>query len=110
MKDYAVPIEVQMELGNRVNAFNNTELQGTGWDYCLNVRGKFIYLYRRMPDGFLQRLGRLTYKVGLKNMQFAIFKYSSEKYDPKEQEFFGAQHLDGTIEGAMKHSVLIKKI
>jgi hypothetical protein len=34
--------------------------------------------------------------------EFAIFKYSAETYDPGEWFFPGSQHVDGTIEGAMK--------
>jgi hypothetical protein len=33
---------------------------------------------------------------------FAIFKWSSERYDPDEWMFPGSELLDGTIEGAMK--------
>ena len=34
----------------------------------------------------------------------AIFKYSSETYDPHEWMFPGSEHLDGTINGALKAS------
>jgi hypothetical protein len=102
MKEYAVPFEVQRELSNRVDAFNNTELLGTECRYCLDARGKFIYVCRLTSDGFWQRLGRLTYEGNLENMEFAIFKFSSGKYDPKDRWFIGVQHLDGTIEGALK--------
>ncbi len=33
---------------------------------------------------------------------FAIFKWSREDYDPEEWFFPGVEHVDGTIEGAMK--------
>ena len=33
---------------------------------------------------------------------FAIYKYSTEKYDLDECMFPGDQFVDGTIEGAMK--------
>jgi len=32
---------------------------------------------------------------------FAIFKWSSERYDNDECMFPGSEHVDGTIEGAM---------
>jgi hypothetical protein len=35
-------------------------------------------------------------------MEFAIYKFSTGKYDPKERGFPGAEYLDGTIEGAVK--------
>jgi hypothetical protein len=34
--------------------------------------------------------------------EFAIYKYSSERYDPDEWFFPGVGLVDGTIEGAMK--------
>jgi hypothetical protein len=34
--------------------------------------------------------------------EFAIYKYSDERYDPDEWMFPGAGHIDGTIEGAIK--------
>jgi hypothetical protein len=34
--------------------------------------------------------------------EFAIFKYSDERYDPDEWMFPGGEELDGTIEGAMR--------
>jgi len=34
--------------------------------------------------------------------EFAIFKWSSERYDPEEWMFPGSEWVDGTIEGAMK--------
>jgi hypothetical protein len=36
------------------------------------------------------------------NWDFAIFKYSDERYDPEEWFFTGANQVDGTVEGAMK--------
>jgi hypothetical protein len=38
----------------------------------------------------------------MKNWVFAIFKWSREQYDLDEWFFPGVQHVDGTIEGAMK--------
>ena len=34
--------------------------------------------------------------------EFAIYKYSDERYDPNEWMFPGAEYLNGTIEGALK--------
>jgi hypothetical protein len=34
--------------------------------------------------------------------EFAIFKWSSEKYAPNEWMFPGSEFVDGTIEGAMR--------
>ena len=34
--------------------------------------------------------------------EFAIYKHSSERYDPDEWFFPGAGNVDGTVEGAME--------
>ena len=47
------------------------------------------------------KLGRLKYNGEMNNWDFAVFKYSREKYDPDEFLFPGAGNLDGTIEGAL---------
>jgi hypothetical protein len=102
MKDYIVPIAVQSDLYDRVNVFNEKELPRACYKYYPDARGKFIYLGRLMPNGTSHRLGRLTYARDTECMEFAIFKYSTGRYDSKEKLFPGAEHLDGTIEGALK--------
>jgi hypothetical protein len=44
----------------------------------------------------------LTYAGDVDDMDFAIYKYSTEKYDPNEWGFTGSECVDGTLEGAMK--------
>jgi hypothetical protein len=100
MKDYTVPISIQSKLQERANEF--CKQKRLSCYYCVDARGKFIYLYRLFPGGDMYRLGRLTYLGDPENMEFAIFKESSGKYDPKERRFSGVEHLDGTIEGALK--------
>ena len=38
----------------------------------------------------------------MQKWSFAIYKYSDEQYDEEEWFFPGSEHVDGTIEGAMK--------
>jgi hypothetical protein len=38
----------------------------------------------------------------MEHWEFAIYRYSDERYDPDEWFFTGAEELDGTIEGAMR--------
>jgi hypothetical protein len=45
---------------------------------------------------------RLTWNGKMDNWDFAIYKYSSEQYDPEEWFFPGAEFVDGTVTGAMK--------
>jgi len=44
----------------------------------------------------------LEYAGNIDNWDFAIYKYSNERYDPDEWFFTGAGYVDGTVEGAMK--------
>ena len=101
MNDYIIPIMLQAELGNRVNALCVKKLPGSAFRYFADARGKFVYLGWVLPGLNSVRLGRLTYEGNLERMEFAIFKFSKGKYDPKDRSFRGAHLLDGTIEGAI---------
>ena len=100
MKDYTVPIDLQSSLQERVTAF--CKRNRTQYRYYVDARGKFIYLSRMFEPNVFERLGRVTYLGDSENMDFAIYKFSSGKYDPNERWFPGAEYLDGTIEGALK--------
>ena len=69
--------------------------------YTVRYRGKYLYLDRHTPfkSG---PICRLTYTDDIENWDFAIYKYSSERYDPDEWFFPGDSYVDGTIEGAMR--------
>lgn len=101
-EDYVVPIKIQTKLFDRANVFseNNKQLIKAKCVYIPDARGKFIYLRRLWPDNSLENVGRLTYNGDTENMHFAIFNYSTEKYD-SSAIFPGNQYLNGTIEGAM---------
>jgi hypothetical protein len=53
-----------------------------------------------------EKRARLKYNGKMDDWDFAIFKWSTEKYDADEFFFSGAEELDGTIEGAMKAGYL----
>jgi hypothetical protein len=42
-----------------------------------------------------------TYTGDTSKWEFAIFKWSTERYDPDEWFFPGSECVDGTVEGAM---------
>ena len=44
----------------------------------------------------------MEYFKEINEWEFAIFKWSSESYDPDEIFFPGIELVDGTIEGALK--------
>jgi len=60
-----------------------------------------LYL-KRNEYHTISPIGRLTYSGDMEDWDFAIYKWSSEKYDPDEFLFPGREHLNGTIEGALK--------
>jgi hypothetical protein len=99
--DYLIPIKIQCQLIERTTMFSNQYLTQSKCRYICDARGKFIYLMRIWVDGSIERIGRLTYNGDTEKMSFAIFKYSTEKYD-SSASFPGNHLLDGTIEGAMK--------
>lgn len=69
--------------------------------YFADFKGKFLYL-KRKEFGEISSVARMTYTGDMKNWDFAIFKWSLEKYDSEEWLFPGVEYVDGTIEGAMK--------
>jgi hypothetical protein len=102
MKDKnIIPATVQDEIVKRVEIFNTKYFSKKEGRYHPSIKGKFVYLMRVGPSG-LEPICRLTYNGNINNMDFAIFKYSSEKYDANEFCFPGANYVNGTIEGAMK--------
>ena len=84
-----------------IERFNHENAQRKDCFYRARFRGKYLYL-DRSDYGRIGPIGRLTYTGDFKKWDFAIFKWSSETYDPDEWMFPGAEMLDGTIEGAMK--------
>ena len=95
-------MEVQAKIAERIAVFNKKYLEKKNCRYCPNIKGKFIYLMRSLPNNSWEPVCRLTYNGDLENMDFAIYKYSTEKYDPTECFFDGVDRVDGTLEGAMK--------
>lgn len=47
----------------------------------------------------------LTYTGDMDGWEFAIFKYSNERYNPDEWMFPGSEYIDGTVKGALKACV-----
>ncbi|MGD9577951.1 MAG: hypothetical protein AB7Y74_06855 [Syntrophorhabdus sp.] len=45
---------------------------------------------------------RLKYTGEMGAWEFAIYKYSTERYDPHEWWFPGVEEVDGTVEGALR--------
>ena len=96
-----IPDEVKTDVAARVEHFNTAVIRNPHCLYVPRYRGKFIYLDRQ-DYGRLSPICRLEYTGKMGNWSFAIYKYSDERYDAEEWFFPGAEHVDGTMEGAMQ--------
>jgi len=96
-----IPDEVKTNVAAIVQHFNTTVIRNPHCQYVPRYRGKFLYLDRQ-DYGRLSPICRLEYTGKMEDWSFAIYKYSDERYDEEEWFFSGAEHVDGTIEGAMK--------
>jgi len=103
MTKTAIPKEIQEEVVKIIDDYNHETFHDYIEDlsYFPEFKGKFLYL-KRKEFGQISPVVRLTYTGDIKDWEFAIFKWSREQYDPDEWFFPGVQHVDGTIEGAMK--------
>jgi hypothetical protein len=97
----AIPDEVRAQVEARVDKFNREVIKHPWRFFSVRFRGKFAYLDREM-HGYIGQRARLTYTGDMERWEFAIYKYSDERYDPNEWMFPGAEHIDGTIEGALR--------
>ena len=96
-----IPDTIKAQVAERIAAFNREVLPDPHVFYQPRYQGRFLYL-DRYDYGQFSRICRLTYTGTLDRWEFAIYKYSDERYDPAEWFFPGAPELDGTLEGAMR--------
>ena len=101
MAPKTIPAEVKKAVETIVDHYNTKELSHFGMAYCPRFRGKYVYLDRDDGDG-PGPICRLTYTGDMKSWEFAIYKYSADRYDPEEWWFPGAEMVDGTVEGALE--------
>jgi hypothetical protein len=105
--------EIQAEVQKLIDEFNRTNLKESTSllntffpskikrGYSARFKGKYLYLDRTDRSEPLP-ICRLTWNGSMDDWEFAIYKYSSEKYDPDEWFFPGEEFVDGTVNGAMK--------
>ncbi|SRR6266511_768532 len=101
MPKKGIPDEVKQRADAIVAGFNKTVIKNPNSAYVTRYKGNYLYL-DRYDYGRRGSICRLTYTGDFRKWEFAIFKYSSETYDPTEWFFPGSEYVDGTIEGAMK--------
>lgn len=91
------------ERANKIIADFNIKvyIKNPGTEYYAIYKGDFLFLNRR-EGGKDGPIARLKYTGKFDKWDFAIFKWSSDSYDPDVFCFPGDQHVDGTIGGALK--------
>jgi len=98
----SIPNHVRQEVTEIIDHFDREVL---GEDYRMHIpccKGAYLYLDR--DDGALRlsSICRLRYTGDMNKWEFAIYKYSSGRYDPDECFFPFEAFVDGTVEGALK--------
>lgn len=100
-KQRTIPEQVHDQVDHIVADFNQRVIKDPECFYVTRYRGGYLYLDRH-NYGPVGPICRLKYQGALDNWDFAIYRYSVEQYDPDEWLFPGVEHVDGTVEGAMK--------
>src|SRR3990172_8876072 len=101
MASKAIPADVKRDAEKLVEQFNRKKLAQWGRAYSARFHGRYMYLDRD-DGGGPSPICRLDYKGKMTNWEFSIYKYSSERYDPEECWFPGAELVDGSVQGAMR--------
>lgn len=96
-----IPSHIKKKVKKIVKEFNEENFSGSPFWFEVSFENQFLYLdffekNRKRPRAKLEYTGRMD------DWGFAIFKYSSDQYDPEERIFPGSQFLNGTIEGALR--------
>jgi hypothetical protein len=107
MPKTTIPPEAQAEAQKLIDEFNrenfsdddSRELGITG--YSARFKGKYLYLDRD-DMGRPSPICRLTWNGKMDDWDFAIYKYSDNRYDAEDWFFPGAGDVDGTVTGAMQ--------
>lgn len=102
MASKAIPDSVKKEITEIIDQFNKKFLRKGYGAYVSRYKGNYLYLDRGDGANELSPICRLKYTGDMNKWEFAIYKYSTGRYDPEEFFFQGGELVDGTIEGAMK--------
>lgn len=101
MATNTIPAAVKQQAEEVIRDFNTRVIGDPDRYYVPRYRGRYLYL-DRMDYGVRSQIGRLTYTGSPDQWEFAIYKYSDDRYDPEGWLFPGSGNLDGTIEGALR--------
>ena len=92
-----IPNSLKPEIERTIDAFNAKH----DCKYAARYKGQFLYLGRNEGSQKPSPICRLLFTGNIEKWEFAIYKYSTQSYDPDEWFFPGEQYVNGTIEGAM---------
>lgn len=97
-----IPENIQKDVRMFIEKFNNEELDliNEFYKYFAEFKGKHVYLKTKKYDT-ISPIARLTYTGDINKWKFAIYRFSSGNYDADEMFFPGAEHIDGTVSGAL---------
>ena len=101
MKRKAIPEQTKQWADEVIREFNERVIRDANHYLASRYRGSYLYL-ERLRYGTAHPVCRLTYTGSQDQWDFAIFKYSDERYDPAEWFFPGAGYVDGTLPGALR--------
>ena len=96
-----IPDDIKAQVDQIVKVFNEKVIQDPSYFYVARYKGDYLFLDRH-KYGKIGPICRLKYTGSMQDWEFAIYRYSKDRYDPDEWMFPGSQFLNGTIEGAMK--------
>ena len=100
-KPLSIPGPIREQVDQMVANFNQNIIKNPQCFYVPRYRGNDLHLDRH-HYGPIGPIARLKYRGEPTTWEFAIYKYSNNRYDPNEWFFPGVEHVDGTVEGAMK--------
>jgi beta-mannanase len=99
-KSKTIPEEIKLQI-EIIVADYNIRITDDFYHYVTRYKNNYLFLDRKELND-ISPICRLEYTGNMNKWKFAIYKYSSDSYDPEEDFFPGVQYVDGTITGAMK--------
>ena len=97
----SIPQEIKAQVQAIVEQFNQTVVRNPQAFFSVRFRSQYVYIDRALFGNVGPR-GRLTWTGDMANWDFAIYKYSNERYDPDEGMFPGTERVNGTVKGALR--------
>lgn len=88
-----IPEEVKKQVEEIVDRFNRSVLRDPYRQYVTRYRGEYLYL-NRVDYG---RRGPICRTGSMDEWEFAIYKYSDERYDADMWMFPGAEYIVGRV-------------